>query len=1162
MRDPPPSGEPVRPAVSAARRTLLAIAERALEGGALVAVPGEGTERALRSWLIQDYLTGLLGWPSERVWQGERFDVLLRDAEGRPVITIETKAPGHRASHAERRAFQERLPQHPTLRTAFLTDARRWERLDLDRRSDVLLVDRRSVLEVATASDEEFEAFLLPLDPHRYASGLATVRGTAAVRASAPHVLHELATAVRQAVADLVAVFRSRHRQMVDGTFGPGVRRITAALLDLWCTKSLIVSVESATTCAVDALGRKGVRAADVEAVFREFAVPGLDPRGTAERLIALLGGQPPSPVGVENVVREAYAATTEKLFAQSAHVVLARCLLYRIGEDASVFDGRISGDPLEEVLRAGRLGGARRLPATEVAESVRRSMQEFLPAVYQLGEFDWWVVPDDERATLGADERASLDRADSDLEVVFARSLRVLNTFDLGRVDVDVWRNVYQDYLPPDERQRLGGFYTPDELVDLTLDAADYRAESAGLCELTFIDPACGSGAFVTAALGRLLRHLDTDLPCHGDVTGAGARWKRAAAGLRIVASNLHAVDIHPFAAFLTTVNALFLVMPRYVEAREHDPAFSIDFRIFSADSLDKHERDMLQPDLFARLNSRVQLSQSAYERYREVCGNRFALVFGNPPWGGVLKGPLAPVYDDARKACFATEFPMAATGKYDVYGLFIERALQMCALGGRIALVTQNTWFHKEWAAGLRRALTTRATVRVLVDIGAHGQLFFRAMNTPAITVADAAEPASESVAVTVVVSRAAPAGAPPGAARRAAVADDVRAAMVRRGTTSRSDEVATSVRRRLTIGALRASAARGWNLLPETATESDAFPSQWPSISQFVEHRQGVTPGGCLEVFLLTRKEASRLRLEDDLVHGSFKSRELERWCVPASDRVLLYPYVRRRDAYVPAFRVEFDRLRGDARDAVARCGLEDALDFDRRIDRHEEEIVRTQGVNGTTVPRLLQHRVAMGLVPFPATAAYLIQHYDLLEGRVFKKRNIRDFSRTWYEYLWPRDGILMRAQRKLATPTLVREARFVADFDGRMSDHATVFLVRTPACEERFQHLRARLADATGRHVRVEDVFLYLLAFLNSRRGTQAIRARQRPTPKGSYTVSKTVLERIRIAPPAKRLGVVEALATLRDLVEHPDPRRTADREARVDAWVERMFRRLE
>ena len=90
-----------------------------------------------------------------------------------------------------------------------------------------------------------------------------------------------------------------------------------------------------------------------------------------------------------------------------------------------------------------------------------------------------------------------------------------------------------------------------------------------------------------------------------------------------------------------------------------------------------------------------------------------------------------------------FRREYPHAAVGKYDVYGLFLERALQILKPGGRLGIVTQDTFLGKEWASSLRKWLASKATVRMVVDLNPFGQLFFRAMNTPAVTVADNGPP-----------------------------------------------------------------------------------------------------------------------------------------------------------------------------------------------------------------------------------------------------------------------------------------------------------------------------------------------------------------------------------------------------------------------------------
>ena len=69
-----------------------------------------------------------------------------------------------------------------------------------------------------------------------------------------------------------------------------------------------------------------------------------------------------------------------------------------------------------------------------------------------------------------------------------------------------------------------------------------------------------------------------------------------------------------------------------------------------------------------------------------------------------------MAPVYDTLKKRRFADEY-RAARGKYDVYGLFMERALQILKPGGCFSLVTQGSFIDKEWAADLRETLASDA-------------------------------------------------------------------------------------------------------------------------------------------------------------------------------------------------------------------------------------------------------------------------------------------------------------------------------------------------------------------------------------------------------------------------------------------------------------------
>ncbi|HVG29320.1 MAG TPA: N-6 DNA methylase [Pyrinomonadaceae bacterium] len=721
--------------------TLHDILERCEKAGARLAYPGEGGERRFRGWLVSDLLAKTLGWHTNNIVVGERFDILLQDEGGHPVITIETKTPYHKAGAKERADFEERLAGYGTLRAAYFTNGAEWEQLEILAPAGEQEIQSRSVFHLERTTPEEAEAFFAPLAAERYVSGAPRL-ARHSVRREHAHILACLAADLDHSVADLAAFLELLLKGLRERRAGDRARDVTLGLFDLWCEKSLIVSPRQAGVRLAESFRKEGFAARTLPKLLAELGFNERDAVDAATDALSALSEKARRDAGtISDALWTAYASARLKLCAQTAHVLIARALLYRIGEDQNVFPRMLSGAKMEREIAAPPNVLDATPPATELLAHVRLSMHEFLPAVYELGEFDWWLVKPEERAVLPPTERTYLRSMDEQFERALQRLLRMLDGYSFAEVDVDVWRNVYQHYLPAEERQRLGGFYTPDELVHLTLDLADFKFEAESLCELSFIDPACGSGAFATTALSRLLKHLELKMDCHKDVNKRGLpEWKRAERILDIATQNLHAIDLHPFAAFLTTLNALFLLMPLYVKAREKNPTFSIDLQIFPADALEKQDEDLIKPDLFTNVNSRIQLTEESKRRYVRMMKTRFSRVFGNPPWGGVLKGHLAPVYDTLKKRRFADEY-RAARGKYDVYGLFMERALQMLEPGGCFSIVTQGSFIDKEWAADLREALASDARLRYIIDLNPFGQLFFKAMNIPCITVAEAA-------------------------------------------------------------------------------------------------------------------------------------------------------------------------------------------------------------------------------------------------------------------------------------------------------------------------------------------------------------------------------------------------------------------------------------
>src|SRR5512140_618169 len=63
-----------------------------------------------------------------------------------------------------------------------------------------------------------------------------------------------------------------------------------------------------------------------------------------------------------------------------------------------------------------------------------------------------------------------------------------------------DALKHIYQEMFPQRARHALGEYYTPDWLAEHVLDELDYTDQR-------MLDPACGSGTFLVAAINRVRR-------------------------------------------------------------------------------------------------------------------------------------------------------------------------------------------------------------------------------------------------------------------------------------------------------------------------------------------------------------------------------------------------------------------------------------------------------------------------------------------------------------------------------------------------------------------------------------------------------------------------------------------------------------------------------
>jgi SAM-dependent methyltransferase len=105
-----------------------------------------------------------------------------------------------------------------------------------------------------------------------------------------------------------------------------------------------------------------------------------------------------------------------------------------------------------------------------------------------------------------------------------------------------DLLKKLYQYLVPQEVRHKLGEYYTPDWLAELTLNESGYDGNTLD----RVLDPACGSGTFLVLAIQRAKEY------------GRAHRQSPTEVAKRIV-GNIWGFDLNPLAIIATRTNYLF---------------------------------------------------------------------------------------------------------------------------------------------------------------------------------------------------------------------------------------------------------------------------------------------------------------------------------------------------------------------------------------------------------------------------------------------------------------------------------------------------------------------------------------------------------------------------------------------------------------------------
>jgi len=321
---------------------------------------------------------------------------------------------------------------------------------------------------------------------------------------------------------------------------------------------------------------------------------------------------------------------------------------------------------------------------------------------------------------------------------------------YEFSVIGIEILGEVYEQFLgkvikltdghrakvedKPEVRKAGGVHYTPQHIVNYivknTIGKLIADKTPAEIAKLAFLDKSCGSGSFLIGGYTCLLDyHLDwyvkhdpAKRPNEVFAIRPGEYLLTTAEKKRILLNNIYGVDIDPQAVEVTKLSLLLKVLEG--ENREtinsqlklyHERALpNLDSNIKCGNSLiDSDFYRGQQGGLFDADIRRVN-AFDWHKAFPEVMARGgFDADIGNPPW-------VMTAYHEKDTLDHLRRRYKSATGKFDLYYLFVELGVRLISDTGLLGMIIPNKFFHTNAAANLRALLAEGRGIRSIVDFG----------------------------------------------------------------------------------------------------------------------------------------------------------------------------------------------------------------------------------------------------------------------------------------------------------------------------------------------------------------------------------------------------------------------------------------------------------
>ncbi len=335
---------------------------------------------------------------------------------------------------------------------------------------------------------------------------------------------------------------------------------------------------------------------------------------------------------------------------------------------------------------------------------------------------------------------------------------------YEFSVMPAEILGNVYEQFLgkvirltpshqakveeKPEVKKAGGVYYTPAYIVAYivkqTVGKAIEGKNPKQLEDFRALDMACGSGSFLLGAYQYLLDyylqwyidHLDpSGFARSAALRGASqnpkglqqikGEWRLTVAEKkRILTAHIFGVDIDRQAVEVTKLSLLLKVLEGESDESLQLKLFDSERALPNLDANIKCGNSLIGPDYFAdqllpdaEEMKRVNPFDWQHEFPEAMKAGGFSVIVGNPPYIRIqVMKEWAPLEVEAYKQLYVS----ARTGNYDIYVVFVERALSLLNHDGRLGFILPHKFFNAQYGEPLRDLIAKGRYLSNVVHFG----------------------------------------------------------------------------------------------------------------------------------------------------------------------------------------------------------------------------------------------------------------------------------------------------------------------------------------------------------------------------------------------------------------------------------------------------------